>query len=460
MEKTLDAYERQKTSYCIDLWLRDEQIKLSVARIKGRIKPYPEGQTRDDPVAVVCYGPTLRDTWEEIRDFKYVISCSGSHRFLIDRGIIPTYHCDVDPRAHKAILQGQPHKDVEYLISSTCHQAVFDHLEGYDVKLWHVFDAEKDAMRMLPFGEWAITGGPSVGLRAMTLARFLGFTKQIVFGMDGCENENGKHAAEHILLDKVKKFSMTTYCNIDGCPKKDTEYKTNPSMLSVAQGTWHELDMMVDVEVEFRGQGLVQHMAEHYVRTPNKKSVLIGFEKPALISPEVEELTRQLHYNDLSYGIGASKYVDMVKKLITTIDPQPSVLDYGCGKGYLAKALNTPIWEYDPAISGKEESPRPAGLVCCFNVLEYVEPEKLGYVLNDLTRCVEQVGFFIIHNGPANKTLADGRNAHLIQHSKGWWVNILSKFFVVAKVIVDGPQIRVVVGPKIKELAREIKKAA
>jgi uncharacterized Rossmann fold enzyme len=188
--KTLDAAEKQAVSYCIPLWLRDEQIKLAIARVAGRIQAY-EGIPRTESIAVVCYGPSLNDTWEKIKDFKHVITCSGAHRFLVERGIVPTYHIEVDPRAHKVELIGPPDPAVEYLIASTCHPAVFDHLEGMNVKLWHVFDSQEEALRTLPRGEWALTGGCSVGLRALGIARFLGFVDLHVFGMDGSEGESG-----------------------------------------------------------------------------------------------------------------------------------------------------------------------------------------------------------------------------------------------------------------------------
>jgi Methyltransferase domain len=136
-------------------------------------------------------------------------------------------------------------------------------------------------------------------------------------------------------------------------------------------------------------------------------------------------------------------------------------LDYGCGKSLLAKALPWPIWEYDPAIPGKEESPRAADLVVCTDVLEHIEPEKLPFVLDDLRRCVKKVGYFLIHTGPAAKKLSDGRNAHLIQKSRDWWEKKLGKFFTIGKVIDNPPEVVVVVGPlaKPKKMLAEVIKA-
>jgi hypothetical protein len=60
----LNASEKQNVSYCIPLWLRDEQIKYSTQRIKARIAVSHE--PKNEPVALACFGPCLNDTWEQI----------------------------------------------------------------------------------------------------------------------------------------------------------------------------------------------------------------------------------------------------------------------------------------------------------------------------------------------------------------------------------------------------------
>jgi hypothetical protein len=178
---------------------------------------------------------------------------------------------------------------------------------------------------------------------------------------------------------------------------------------------------------------------------------MIGFAKPQLISAEYCSLNAKLHRENVSYGVGGGKHAATVLKLAESIK-STSVLDYGCGKGYLAKELPFPIWEYDPAVPGKEESPRPADIVVCSDVLEHIEPEKLAFVLDDLRRCVKKVGYFVIHTGPSSKILADGRNSHLLQKGANWWKKKLRKFFTVPDngIILKNPLIYAVVGPKIK----------
>lgn len=437
MTQTLNVHETPKTSYCIPLWLRDLQIAQAITRVPGRIQAVEEKRT--EPVAVVAFGPSLAETWAEIKAFQYVISCSGSHQFLIEHGIVPTWHVEVDPRPHKAALIGTPHKDVEYLIASTCHAAVFDLLEGYTVKLWHVFDSTAEAKRVLPRGEWALTGGSSVGLRAMTIARFLGFTDLHVFGMDGCASSaEASHAGAH--PNAPPKWFTT---ELHG-----RTFFTTPSMLACAKQTFHELDMMPGVSATFHGDGLVQELAKDYVPQPVPiEKAMIGFQQPETISAEYAHLNAELHRQNLAYGVGGGKHADVVTKLAQQLKTT-SVLDYGCGKGFLAKELPWPIWEFDPAIPGKQEPPRPADIVVCTDVLEHIEPDKLLFVLDDLRRCTKKVGYFVIHTGPASKTLPDGRNTHLIQRDLAWWQSHLELFFVVGRIFQSGPQITAVVGPK------------
>lgn len=453
--KALNIEEKQSVSYAIPLWLRDEQIKHSITRVRGRITPHDR---RAEPCAIVGFGPSLKDTWEKIREFKYVFSCSGSHKFLIERDIIPTWHVEVDPRPHKIALLGEPCPDVIYLPSSTTHPEYFNHLEKHlgaekfesNVLLWHVFDSTEDGQRILPRGEWCLTGGCDVGMRALTIAAFLGFRELHCFGFDGNARDDGKrHAAEH--PNTPKEYSVTSYNGV--------EYKTTPAMLEAARQIWHEFDQMPMVRATFYGDGLIQEMAKNYVfKEPIETDIALS--QPELISANYRDLNSQLHKENLAYGVGGDKHTDMVIQMVNalkkTSETIPSVLDYGAGKGRLAASLSFPIAEYDPAFPEKAAMPRSADIVICTDVLEHIEPDKLLFVLDHLRQLVKQIGYFVIHTGPAHKTLPDGRNTHLIQQEKQWWKNRLKVFFNIGKMIQVGPLLYVWVVPKkIKVKKRE-----
>jgi 6-hydroxymethylpterin diphosphokinase MptE-like len=444
--KALDWKAKQNVVYCIPPAVKFEQIKINLRKNCGRIQAATE--LRKEPIACVSYGPSLKNTWEKIREFKYVMSCSGSHKFLVEHGIIPTHHIDVDPREHKIKLIGEPQNGCEYLIASTCHPKLIDYLQnaGCAVKLWHIFDSEEEGYRILPPGEWMVTGGCSVGTRTMTLARFLGFTDQHIFGMDGSFQSEGSHAGEHPNDASRKPPYEVDYNGV--------KYRTTPSMLEAARNTWHELDMMKDIKTTFYGEGLVQAMSKDYVRKvlPEKAEVFIAFDKPTLISAEYRELNARLHQENPLYGIGGARHAKAVMQLCKAMG-STSVLDYGCGKSQLQRELPFAIFEYDPAIPDKSASPRPADLVVCTDVMEHIEPDKLGWVLKDIARCTLRRAFFVIHTGLSSKTLADGRNSHILQRPSRWWLKILKKFFTLDKnsIIEKGPLLYVVVARKEKK---------
>lgn len=435
--KKLDIKEKPQVSYCISNELRDQQIEINTRLVEGRVEKSEE--LRKEPIAIVAFGPSLNDTWEKIKDFKYIMTCSGSHKFLIDRGIIPTWDINVDPREHKIKLMGQPHKDIEYLLASTVHPKLVKHLQGYNVKLWHVFATEEESLRVLPREEWAITGGSSIGSRALTLARFMGFTELHVFGMDGNFRGKQSHASEH--PNTPGQMFETEY--------NGKIYYTTPSLLHCAKEVENEINQMPDVNATFYGEGLTQEIMKSYKRSPIKKESIIAYSKPGLISKEYMELNKQLHDDVPNYGMGGSKHKDVVLALAKSLSTT-SVLDYGCGKGLLGRSLDFPIYEYDPAIPGKDSSPRPSELVVCTDVLEHIEPDKLNFVLDDLKRCVKQVGYFVIATRQAIKTYSNGKNTHLIVENKEWWNKKLSKFFKVAQIFESPGEIKVVVAPKIK----------
>ncbi len=434
--KQLNIDEPQKISYCVSTELRDEQIKINLKKVKGRFMPVDGMMT--EPIAIVCFGPSLKDEWEKLKDFKYIMTCSGAHKFLLEKGIVPTWHVDLEPREHKIKMLGTPHKNVEYLIASTVHPRYLDQLEGYNVKLWHIFANENDGALVLPRGEWQVTGGSSVGLRCMTLSRLLGFTDLHIFGMDGSFKHGETHTTYH--PNAPKEYFETEY--------NGKKYLTTPSILFCAKETFKELNQMPDVKTTFYGNSLVTDMAKDY-KPSARRAHDIAYNKPKLISEEYIELNRKLHEDNPTYGMGGSKHAENVLKMYDHPDIN-SILDYGCGKGQLAKAIPFPIWEYDPAIPGKDEPPKPADLVVCTDVLEHIEPDKLNFVLDDLKRCVKKVGYLVISTRTAVKTYANGKNTHSIIQGADWWSKKLTKFFDVASVVNKEKEceLHCVIGPK------------
>jgi len=438
--KRLDVEKTEVTaSFCISDELRDDQISVAVHRVRSIFVPSQE--IFDEPIAIVCYGPSLKETWTELKNFKKIMTCSGAHRFLLDRGIVPTWHVDLDPREHKVKMLGQPHKDVEYLMASACHPSMWDALDGYNVKLWHIFSGQnnKELPLHYPRGDWIATGGNNVGQRCLVMARLLGYKNFHVFGMDCSFSSNeAHHAGQH--LNSNKKIYET--------PFQGKMYYCEPVMVTYVRQFFHEINQLPDVKLKLYGEGLLQHMVYAKRNEPLKlkENVSIAFSTPITITPEYTELLKKLHQNPI-YGILGRQHKDVIVKLASSLKTN-SIMDYGCGKGSLGARLPFPIWEYDPAIPGKDKVPRPADLVVCLNVLECVEPAMLDNVLGDLVRCSMKCVFAIIGTGSSDRNLPDGRNSHLIQQGKEWWSAKLNQFFNVGAIFQAGYELHCVLEPR------------
>jgi len=135
------------------------------------------------------------------------------------------------------------------------------------------------------------------------------------------------------------------------------------------------------------------------------------------------------------------------------------VLDGACGKACLGRQLDRPIWEFDLAIPGKDEASQPADLVVCIDTLEHVEEACLPSVLDELRRVTRKVLYLSIALTPAEKTLPDGRNTHILLRNEDWWKTKLAQFFQLGDCRVDSTtaghtgqhitHMQIVCGPKV-----------
>ena len=156
-----------------------------------------------------------------------------------------------------------------------------------------------------------------------------------------------------------------------------------------------------------------------------------------MISPEYLEQNRQLHETVPEYGKGGTRRLDRTLALCELLDAK-TILDYGCGKGALVKALREAGYDargYDPAIDAYSGTPEPADVVICTDVLEHIEPERLGAVLDDMQRLAKKGAYLLVSTSVAKKTLPDGRNAHLIVKHSNWWLFHLMKRFLLLEFV-------------------------
>lgn len=145
------------------------------------------------------------------------------------------------------------------------------------------------------------------------------------------------------------------------------------------------------------------------------------FERADLATEDYRKQLQEKHAS-MAWGKHGHSHAPEVDALLKQLGGR-SVLDYGCGRATLAKALpDVKVFEYDPGVVGKDQLPKPADLVVCTDVLEHVEPALLDRVLRHIFLLAGRGAYLVIATRPARESLPDGRNAHLIVQPPEWWI--------------------------------------
>lgn len=240
--------------------VRNEQMRLCLARNPKRLELPEYTEAGNGRTAVlVCYGPSLKYKLPQIRKLQEegadIITCSGAHDFLIENGIKPYAHSDIDGRAHKAALLNLPQPGVKYWMATVCHPEYFDKLANFDVSVFHIQNTEETAkwVDQNDPGSWLLTGGVTIGNRLLGLLYYLGYRTAHVFGMDcsyGIEGE--RHAGAHTGKEQMK---MRVRCG-------HIWFDTSPQMVTAARDMIEMLGVLnpIGYDVTFHGNGLLQAM--------------------------------------------------------------------------------------------------------------------------------------------------------------------------------------------------------
>lgn len=141
------------------------------------------------------------------------------------------------------------------------------------------------------------------------------------------------------------------------------------------------------------------------------------------------EQYRIIHREKKYYGTGDP---DRNKQLVARwIRPSiKSILDYGCGKGYLIPALQEKGYEaegYDPAIPEFAELPsKQFDAVVSFDVLEHLLRPTIRRDLQTIASLAKEQIIFGISCRPAAAILPNGINAHTLVLEPYQWYRVIT----------------------------------
>jgi len=411
---------------------RVARMRENMRRSLPRFEPKPP---REGTLAVCGYGPSLADTWKEIKT-QFICTTSGAHDFLVERGLNPLWHVEFDPRPHKATFLRKPRKQTTYCISSVCHPDVFAALSGRDVVLWHAgagdMLADCDIVNEFEKDGIVFRGGSTAGLRAVAIGHALGFRKFALFGLDCSYSETATWAGPHASKEHDR---FRVECN-------GKEFWTSDAMLNAAEELFTFLltgmpgstfvvhgDNLFAERVRMLAERGMETALHHWWRPGEgfKPTVLIdGVEQSdRLISDEYRALLCWLHEASPDFGTAGDKQaqqVGLLMRMLGTTD----VLDYGCGKGNLISRFPG-IKGYDPGVPKFANDPQPADLVICTRVLEYVEETSVNAVMQHIARLAKRMVYFEIGVRPREQYISETPVA--ITRDTRWWFDVISQYF-------------------------------
>lgn len=158
------------------------------------------------PLCLVGSGPSLDSTLEDLRDCKArgypIVAMNGSYEWLLAQDIQPTSMVMVDARPFNARFITRRVQPCSYFLASQCSSELFDKVTGWPhVFIWHCLTGddpdEKTLLDDYYLHRWQpVSGGCTVGLRALTLFRLLGFQFFEIFGMDSCYLDSRGHCID------------------------------------------------------------------------------------------------------------------------------------------------------------------------------------------------------------------------------------------------------------------------
>ena len=139
-------------------------------------------------------------------------------------------------------------------------------------------------------------------------------------------------------------------------------------------------------------------------------------------------------------GYSLTKWIIKIKEIIK-INNANSLLDFGCGKGFLYnnkfkigdnefKNLSD-FWDieniflYDPGVDKFSTYPnkRFDGIICT-DVIEHIPEKDIMNFIDELFKFSNKFIFFVIATIPASKYFDDGKNIHLCLKTQNDWNEI------------------------------------
>lgn len=195
-------------------------IQRNIRRQIPQLNVYP---LNHKPMAIIAGGWSLNETFEDIRELYFdgvpLVALNGAGNWLMERNLRPAMQLVMDSRPDNVVFVESYVPRCKYFLASQCDPSLFDTLldRGADTHIFHLVSpiddeegdeplSEKDQKTQdgqrlereaidVHYGQkWLyVPGGGTIGTRAISLARILGYDRMHVFGMDSCLSPDNHH---------------------------------------------------------------------------------------------------------------------------------------------------------------------------------------------------------------------------------------------------------------------------
>jgi len=212
---------------------RVDNVLINIARPLPRFVNRPDFMClRDEPIAIVGGGPSVKDHLDKIRKFKWIMAAGSSHDYLIAHGIVPNFAVSTDSKEETNLYYSSLHPNVQYIMASTLPPSLFDRMAAANCRteLFH-FNEQVDPKHYQ--GEMSIGWGCMVGVVCIQMALYLGFQHQHYFGYDCCLDREAHQTHAYPVGDEEAKgiWEAATEATVG---EEETKFLTTTALLCMA----------------------------------------------------------------------------------------------------------------------------------------------------------------------------------------------------------------------------------
>jgi hypothetical protein len=226
----------------------DEQILENMRHsIRLQLPQFDPQPPRKGEICIVGGGWSLDDTKDELLDVCWkegapIIALNGAAKWLMERNIRPAVQMVLDARPENAeFIIDIP--GCKYMIASQCAPETFAACEGLETYIFQSVGSDDskhkgmwDVLNTFYDHRWVnVSGGSTVGLRAITLAKMMGFQFQHLFGIDSCYSPDGEHHAYPQALNDGEGSSRMYLALKNGDKSAGKEFRCSTWQASQAQ---------------------------------------------------------------------------------------------------------------------------------------------------------------------------------------------------------------------------------